>query len=462
MDSLPVEYIVKFGVGFLVSALISYVVISSNKNLLSIRFLNIYYTLQFLFIIFFLLSLPESRGICRQGHQYYLRDSVNLLIPVYILFQIGTLLGASIIKIIAPGSQKLPDLVSILHLKPKMIELASIFFALMFFAYPYVKIGSGIGYAIAIIFNYAQFMPFIGGATFKWNKFSSILWVISLGNLFFLGMISGSRGTALLGLACFAIGFFFSLRSPFQKKLYLSLLIVIALPLTTVISLVGHLRHTVGRVSFDKIDAEYIKKAFKVYQIAQRKNIFQSKKIEKELSEQGVGRYVNLVNMTTLLTVPAHYPHIGFEDMDLDLSYVFDLAFISGTKPQDLVDRKVLNYRLNNFGYWLNTDYSVEYSIVTDAWIRFAWAGIFFYAFTYSFFVSIIEIAIRTFWRRIPTFVVISTLCLCLSAFYSYAYTIWLNVRLVVLGVAYAIIICLVIYFLFNLVFKDNIKYKFL
>lgn len=440
MSEQIIPYI-KIIIAFFISFWIVRLTIKLAPRFYTIRFVTGYYSFQFLAILTFLLVLPDAKVWNIDFPNLLMRDYLNETIFGYLVFQVGVLVAVLIGAIPFKKLQTGQPLTDIIKANAKYIVPPLIFAALITLLYPILSFRPGIGYAVHILFNFTKFLPFAAGVLFFHCNRLRAIWLVSLSALFFLGILTGGRSTAMVSAALYFIGFYFALSSTSAKRITLISAIVISIPLMSFMAFVGMFRHVVGRVDFSKINWE---RAVSVYQKYEK--IKDSKTLDLNSSEaqlQGWGRFVNFVNIVQFATIPSKREHLGFDGLfTVDLPYAFDISFISGTTVEDRLRAKSGNFRLNDYGFLVTLGSSVEYSIVTDGYIRFGFLGVFVFAIVFAFFCQVIELVIYLISRKNSAVYVFATLMVCLQAFLGYVYNIFAVARSMILALsaAYAIV----------------------
>jgi hypothetical protein len=276
-----------------------------------------------------------------------------------------------------------------------------------------------------------------------------LIWIIAIIILFILGILTGGRGTALTAGALYALGFYFSLNTLRAKRIALISGTIICIPLMSFMAFVGIFRHIVGRVDFDKISLERAVRVYEKYEKVKDSKILNLNSAEGKL--QGWGRFVNFVNLYEFVSIPAQRPFLGFDNLfTVDLPYAFDISFLSGSTVEDRLLAKSSGFRLNDYGYLITLSSSVEYSIVTDSYIRFGYFGVFAFASIISFFSQCLEFFVNLVGRNKPDLKVLGTIMLCQQALMGYAYNLFPIMRSMLLAVFAAIVITFIFRF-FNL-----------
>ncbi|HRI59896.1 MAG TPA: hypothetical protein PK228_09235 [Saprospiraceae bacterium] len=385
--------------------------------------------------------MPDAKIWNRDFPNLLMRDFLDETIFGYLIFQIGVLVAVAVGAIPFKKLHKVPPLTDLIKQNARYLVPPLIFGAIITLLYPILSFRPGIGYAIHILFNFTKFLPFAAGVLFFHSNRLRIIWIISLLVLFFLGILTGGRSTAMVSAFIYFIGFYFALSSVRAKRITLISAIVISIPVMSFLAFVGMFRHVVGRVDFSKIDWE---RAVSVYQKYEK--IKDSKTLDLNSSEaqlQGWGRFVNFVNIVQFATIPSKREHLGFDGLfTVDLPYAFDIAFISGTTLEDRLRAKAANFRLNDYGFLVTLTSSVEYSIATDGYIRFGFLGIFVMAVVFAFFCQAIELIIYLISRKNSALYVFAILMVSWQAFLGYVYNIFAICRSMILALvaAYAIV----------------------
>ena len=417
----------------------------------TLRFLSGYYTFQFIAIFVYLLTEPGARIWSAETDSYYLRDYIDQAITGYFIFQFGILLAAFFGYLMFPHVRLQTPFLELAKKYASSLALPLYFTAFVVLAYP-VSRGTPVEYPLSILFNYLNFIPFLAGLLFFHNKPLRWVWFIALTVLFVLGILTGGRGAAFASTAFYAIGFYYALKSKRARQIAVVAGIIIAVPLASFMAFVGIFRHIVGRVDFDKITWERVVRIYDKYE-----KIKDSKVLDLNTSDgklQSWGRLVNFVNFFQFATIPSKRDYLGWDDLlSVDFYYAFDVSFLSGTTVEERLKAKSGNFRLNDYGYLVTLQSSVEYSVVTEGYIRFGYTGVFIEALILGLFSQTLEFLLWIFCRKNIPLLAFSTVLLCQVALNSYVYNLFAIMRTMILAIVAASLVVLVLQF-FKLLFK--------
>lgn len=445
----------KLFLAFLVSLWILKITIQVAPRVYSIRFITGYYSFQLIALLVYLVLNPEAEAWNAKYSGLYLKNYVDKGIAAYLLFQIGVLLACVIGFFLFSDLKKKTGLVEQIKSNPKTLKIGLVFTAIVIFTFPFLSGKPGIGYASAILFNFMNFIPFAAGVYYFEHRGVRIFWLVALGTLFVLGILGGSRGTAMTASALYALGFYHALETKKAKRYALVIGTAIAVPLMSFMAFVGIFRHMVGRVDFDKID---MARAIKVYNKYEKLKNTKALRFDEEESElNGWGRFVNYVNFTQLATIPEKTPHLGSEGLfSTDFKYSFDIAFISGSTMAERIRTKFGNWKLNDYGYYVTEHSSVEYSILTESYIRFGYRGIFVFAFAIAFFALMLEYLMFRWFKKYTTVQIFATIMISMQALLGYSYNLFVIMRNMILTAFLAVLIVFILMLLKDLSKRRN------
>lgn len=432
-------YIVYFKLiaAFLVSYGILKYTIKTAPRVYSLRFISGYYTFQFIALFAFLAVMPNAEITNAHYQNLLFKDYIDETILGYLLFQTGILIAVVIGKVPFKAMHKRMPFTEYVKRNEKYLLTPLIICAFITLLYPLLSFRAGVGYTTTILFNFTKFTAFVAGLLFFHNVRLRIIWILALSVLFILGMMTGGRGAAMFSVTVFCLGFYHALTTFRARVIAITSAVIISIPLIGFLAFVGIFRHMVGRVDFSKIDLE---RAISIYQKYEK--LKDSKALDLNSSEgrlQGWGRLVNFVNVLQFATIPSKKDHLGFENLfSVDFFYAYDLAFISGSTVQDRVRAKASSFRLVDYGYNVYEGYNVEYSIVTDSYIRFGFLGVFVFALIISFFSQLLEFIIYLSSKGNSAFYVFATTMLCQQALFGYAYSLFQITRSMLISIATA------------------------
>jgi hypothetical protein len=445
----------KLIVGFFVSLLILNFTVRISPKIYSIRYISGYYSFQFIALLGYLLLNPNAEAWNVRFSGLYLKNLINEGVAAYLLFQIGVLLASIIAYFVFRDLKEKKGLVELIKSNPKTLKTGLVFTCIIIFSFPFLSGKPIIGYGAAILFNFLNFMPFAAGVYYFQHKGIRLFWLLALITLFTLGILGGSRGTAITAAALYAIGFYYALESKRAKQWAIIIGFFISIPLMSFMAFVGIFRHMVGRVDFNKIDYARAIKIYNKYEKLKNTKVLKFKDDETELN--GWGRFVNYVNFTQLGSIPEKVPHLGWEGLlTTDLKYSFDIAFLSGTTIEERIRAKFGNWKLNDYGYYVTNKSSVEFSILTESFIRFGYTGIFWFAFTIGFFSILIEYLMFRWFSNFPTVQIFATIMISMQALLGYSYNLFVIMRNMILTAFLAVFIVFILMIMMNLFKKQK------
>lgn len=446
------EVFIKLFLAFGMSCIILICTNKLSKNYYSLRLISGYYTIEFLFIIIYLIFEPNAKVWNTDFPNYLLKDHIDLTILGYSIFQIGILISAIIRYFFFPKKLNNIRLTDQIKYYSKKLTIPLYFGALVVLTYPLISGIPVIGYASAILFNYLNFIPFVAGVLFFKNRKIRWIWIVALITLFTFGILTGGRGTAMTCLVIYLFGFYYSLGSVRLKRIAIISAFLIGIPAVGFMSFVGVFRGIVGRVPLDEITWERVVRVYDKYEKVKDSKLLELNSETGKLN--GVGRFVNFVNILQFSIVPSQRPYAGFESFfNVDLPYAFDISFLSGTTVEDRLRSKAFAFRLNDYGYYNTLTSSVEYSIITDSYIRGGFIAVILFAILIGLTTQSIEIFLSYSGRSNPTFMIFAIIMVLQQTLLGYAYCYLVIVRNMILAMIAAAGIMSIIYF-FSLLFK--------
>ena len=435
------EVYTKLIVSSILSILLLKYTVKVAPRFYTVRFISGYYSFQFIAVLVYLLIDYDAKIWTGSYKGLYLKNYVDEGIKGYFIFQIGALIACAIGKLIFPYMSRRSSLTDLIKSNSTTLQFPLFFTALVLLSYPFLSSVPGLGYANAILFNFLNFIPFVAGVLFFKDKKLRLFWLVALSVLFVMGILTGGRGTAMTCASLYAIGFFYSLESVKARRIALIVGIVVMIPLMSFLSFVGMYRHIVGRAKFTELNWGRVVRMYDKYQKIKDSKVLNLDSEEGRLN--GWGRFINYVNFTQFATIPYKKDHLGFKDLiEVDLRYSFDVSFLSGTTQDDRIRARFGNYRLNEYGYLCNKSTSVEYSIVTESYIRFGFLGIFIFSIAIVLFAQCIEFLTIIMGSGTPSIQIFATVMLSQQALLGYAYNLFVIMRnmLVCVFIAFVLI----------------------
>lgn len=421
----------------------------------TIRFISGYYTFQFVFLLIYLSIYPDSKIWNTDFPNLYMADYLDNAILAYLLFQSGVLIASLAGKFVFPKYRNRIEFTEYIKENHKKLVIPLIFGGLVIFLYPIALSIPVIGFVISSLFNFMNLVPFVAGILFFHNKGLRYFWFFCLLTLFSIGILTGGRGIALLSIILYLLGFYYSLVSKRSKRLVLVSGIFLSIPFISFIAFVGIFRNIVGRVSLEEINFERAIQVYNKYEKIKDSKIIDLNNDEAKI--QGWGRFVNFVNFTEFATVPSQRSHLGFDGFfNVDLPYAFDISFISGSTVEDRLINNANGFRLNDYGYYVTLSSSVEYSIVTESYIRFGYLGILLFSIIISFFSIGLEYTLYISNKKRPVLEIFCMALLFYQAILSYAYPIFIIIRNMFIAIIWAYLIVSFTYLIKILFWKKS------
>jgi hypothetical protein len=280
-------------------------------------------------------------------------------------------------------------------------------------------------YFIQVISLSFSFSPIIFGLLFELaNNRNKIVWFSIMTCTFFLHVVQGSRGYAVMPILLFIIGYLIQMNNMKSKIRLFIVLILIGYPLLTVFGKISDYRQIFGRGL--EISSENL------YFLADFLINGDSYEIIESSAPEGLVRLLNHADMAVINLTP---DIIGYRGVDYIFEEMQNAISISGSseRASSFYSGQYGNSVAIKYGYTVSESTSVEFSLLADAYSRAGLLGIIIY---YTFFTLILfsleRITASSIFGNNVIALILLMFILISSINGLYAYTIWEFLKIVI------------------------------
>jgi hypothetical protein len=339
------------------------------------RLLPRYYAMR-LFIVGYALQLSVLVAIAALGlplspgyHPFEVNaaDAPLRVVLSILTVPVGALLAALTWRFVSrqsPGVEKpdAPDAIA----KQRRVYLVIAAFAQLLY-WPAARDTSGVaGYVVRVVVAALMVAPFLAGRDSRRDRgLASLWWLVILVDLV-VGIAAGSRAKALGVAVFFTAGYISAL--PRGRRLAVGACAGLALvPLLQFAGALGVVRDELGRGGLELATTDHIRDVFTELS---REMTPGSQQNAEAINTQGLGRILAWTNVVVPIMTPETIPYRGLNGFFDEAVDSFHIASLSGLTADDLYDALLFNSPARLYGFTINSNTSVEFSLTADAWSR--------------------------------------------------------------------------------------------
>jgi hypothetical protein len=237
-----------------------------------------------------------------------------------------------------------------------------------------------IGYFVRATSYTLTFVPLVAGRYASTLPKTHRLWLIAMSINAVIGLLVGSRLISLLPPALYMIGYITSLHGKARARMVVfgGALSIVALMVS---GLAGMVRQEVGRGGIEILTSERVStvvdSTMKVIEGQQEV----STESDSAIKTEGLSRMVVWPNIFVPIMTPTMLPYRGYEELPDEIALSMQIAKISGTSVDDLLDAGLFSAPANSYGFMVNRLTSVEWGILADGWSRDGATGVVLFGF---------------------------------------------------------------------------------
>lgn len=342
-------------------------------------------TLGFMMQMFWMLLIALVGAPTYLANNFITPDAIDYplecVLPLLLVPLVG--LVACLLPWLFPKKQRSqPSILSTLNVRPPNLSYYLVFAAVIQLLYwPAAVENSGsIGYFIRATSYTFTFVPLIAGRYASTLPKTHRLWLIAMSINAVIGLLVGSRLISLLPPALYMIGHLTSLRGRARTRMAVfgGALGVLALMLS---GLAGLVRQEVGRGGIEILSLERVSKAVDSATKVIEGQQTVSAGSDFTITTEGLSRMVVWPNIFVPIMTPSTLPYRGYEELPNEIALSMQIAKISGASLEDLLEAGMFSAPANRYGFMVNTETSVEWGILADAWSRDGATGVVLFGF---------------------------------------------------------------------------------
>jgi hypothetical protein len=332
----------------------------------AMRLLIVGYALQLMVLVAIAaLGLPLSPGY--HPFEVNAADAPLRVVLAIVAVPVGTLLAALAWRFVSrqsPAVEKLDPLDAIA--KQRRVYLVIAAFAQLLY-WPAALESAGVaGYLVRVVVAALMVAPFLAGRDSRGDRSLASLWCLIILVDVVVGIASGSRAKAL-GVALFFVAGYIS-ALPRGRRLAVGACAVLALvPLLQFAGAMGVVRGELGRGGLELATSDHIRDVFRELS---REMTPGGQQNAEAINTHGVGRILVWTNVVVPIMTPETIPYRGLDGFLDEAVESFHIASLSGLTAEDLYDALLFNSPARLYGFTVNSNTSVEFSLAADAWSR--------------------------------------------------------------------------------------------
>ena len=223
-----------------------------------------------------------------------------------------------------------------------------------------------IGYVGRILAAALIVAPFLAGRDARGDRGLARVWTLTILVNIAIGVAAGTRSKAFVPAVLFVAGFISGM--PVRKRAIAGACALLAvLPLMQLAGAVAVVRKELGRDMLDLMNQDRFTEVFRrlseVMTTAGDRNA-------EETRVEGVSRLLAWTNVVVPLMTPETIPYRGLEGFADEAMSTFRVARLSGLTVDDLNDAGLYNTPARDYGFTVNANTAVEFTLAADGWSR--------------------------------------------------------------------------------------------
>jgi len=239
--------------------------------------------------------------------------------------------------------------------------------AIQLLYWPATLEGSGVlGYVIRVLATALLAASFLAGYDSREDRKLGGLWVGVLVINVVIGIAAGTRAKAFVAIVLFIAGYISSLPSR-KRWLVGAIALAAAIPMLEVAGAMGVVSGDTGRGGLELVRTDHVRDV--LVQLS-RQVSSDNKDDADAIRAQGVGRMLAWTNVVVPILTPETVPYRGLAGLWDELTQMVKIAQLSGLNADDLYDADLYMAPARRYGFMVNANTSVEFSVVADAWSR--------------------------------------------------------------------------------------------
>lgn len=223
-----------------------------------------------------------------------------------------------------------------------------------------------LGYACRVVATALLAAPFIAGRDSAIDRRLGLLWTVTIALNAFIGIVAGTRSKALVAAVLFVAGYISTL--PGRRRLLVAICASIAaVPVIQLSGAVGVVRDQVGRGGLELMRTDHIAQ---VLHELTRELTSDDREQAEEIQAQGVSRLLAWTNVVVPLMTPDTIPYRGLAGLVDEGIATFRVASVAGVAADDFYEAGLNNAPARHYGFTVNANTSVEFTLLADGWSR--------------------------------------------------------------------------------------------
>ena len=222
-----------------------------------------------------------------------------------------------------------------------------------------------VGYATRILAAALVASPFLAGRDSRRDRGLVALWSLTILLNAGIGLAAGTRSKAFVAAVLFVAGYISAL--PKGRRIAAGVCAVVAMvPLIQLAGAAGLVRNDLGR-GLELVQPDHIREVFR--QLS-REMMPGNQSNAEDVKIEGVSRLLAWTNVVVPLMTPEAVPYRGLDGVLAEAAQTFRIASMSGLTPDDLYDAGLLAAPARLYGFTINSNTAVDFTLAADAWSR--------------------------------------------------------------------------------------------
>lgn len=240
-----------------------------------------------------------------------------------------------------------------------------------------------VGYVFRILGSAMATYSFVAGLSSRDDKQAGRIWIVVLGLNALMGMLMGTR-QPFISVITYSAGWLYSAPRHGRRRARL-LAGGLAVALMVASGVIGIVRGRIGRGGVELVSAE------RARTVVDASSSAIDQEQAWEVADEAISRMVAWCNVAVPILSPMPVPFRGYESIGTELEQVATINRISGRSVDDLLASGLGTAPATNYGFTVNSQTSVEFSVLADGWSRDGAAGAFVFAMVAMLFFAVAE-----------------------------------------------------------------------
>lgn len=243
-----------------------------------------------------------------------------------------------------------------------------------------------VGYVFRILGTAMATYSFVAGLSSREDKPAGRLWMSVLGINALLGMLMGTRHP-FISVMTYSAGWLYSAPRQGRRRAWM-LVGCLAVVFMAASGVIGIVRGKIGRGGVELVSSERARTVVdaSINEIGPGQ--------ASEVAEEAISRMVSWCNIAIPILSPMPVPFRGYEGIGVELERLSIINRIAGNSVDDLLASGLGTTPATRYGFTVNSQTSVEFSVLADGWSRDGAVGAFVFAMVAMLFFAVAEMIV--------------------------------------------------------------------